>query len=75
MNLWKSTGGGVPEFLADEKTVTAADSAHGSNEDDTKACLGFLVYLFTGVILPFILLHQELLLSSFEIGRINPFNE
>jgi hypothetical protein len=28
--------------------VTAADSAHGSNEDDTKACLGFLVYLLAG---------------------------
>ncbi len=55
--------------------MTAADSAHGSNEDDTKACLGFLVYLFTGVMLPFILLHQELLLSSFETGRSNPFNQ
>jgi hypothetical protein len=28
--------------------VTAADRDNGSNEDDTKACLGFLVYLFAG---------------------------
>ncbi len=31
-----------PEFLADERIVTAVDSADGSNEDDTKFCLGFL---------------------------------
>ncbi len=38
--------GVIREFLADKTRVTAADSANGSNEDDTKVCLGFLVYLF-----------------------------
>ncbi len=49
-NLPKSTGGGVSTaFLQTKTSVTAADSAYGSNEDDTKTCLGFLVYLFVGV--------------------------
>jgi hypothetical protein len=35
MNPSKNILGEAPEFLAD--SVTAADSANGSNEDDTKA--------------------------------------
>jgi hypothetical protein len=36
-------------FLQMKTSVTATDSAYGSNEDDTKTCLGFLVYLFAAV--------------------------
>ncbi len=36
--LFNWGGGGQPEFLAD----------NGSDENDTKACLGLLVHLFAG---------------------------
>jgi hypothetical protein len=33
-------------FLQTEPCATGYDSLNESNEDDTNACLGFLVYLF-----------------------------
>ncbi len=35
-----------PVFCRRKTCATAADSPNESNDDDTKACLGFLVYLF-----------------------------
>ncbi len=40
-------GGGLQtSFLQKKARATAAGSPNGSNEDDTTACLVFLVYLF-----------------------------
>jgi hypothetical protein len=40
-------GGGLQtSFLKTRPYATAADSPNESNEDNTKACLGFLVYPF-----------------------------
>jgi hypothetical protein len=48
--LPKSMGGGVSTaFLQTKTSMTAMGSAYGSNEDDTKTCLGFLVYRFAGL--------------------------
>jgi hypothetical protein len=44
---WRQ-GGLQTSFLQMKTCATAADSLNESNEDNTKACLGFLVYLFCG---------------------------